>query len=415
MKLLKTMTVTAALTSSGSAFQHCSVTVPMQQRKNNIIHNIYDESSIQIKRQTRLFYTNEDIVVLEPPISDLKQKQDHELTSIAIPEPNKQEENNVESEETENKEIKKEFTSSVGRSLPNWAKSINVFMKMPLITYADPKHIHAFAGVSWFASAYSIFLFSLYSELANNDWTTFSSFSETPLLPFACVSAMVMGVTSSEMRPTRKAFKNYARTMRNGMVMTPVLALISAFLALSSSGDTSTVPCFEQMTVATDILVVVAFAIATVDLVVEGQPLDIESIIKELKIEQPPKAINLLAQTFTAIWLGLSFTTGAYVLQNTGSDMDAFVSQLAFTLALAPAGSSFAATLMQRDRFTKKSGQHVFVTEQPDGKFTNSMWLDAAQLTLVTPGPFLATLGVAASTGHGDWIQELFTSLVPTL
>mmetsp|Transcript_44686 Transcript_44686/g.50096 ORF Transcript_44686/g.50096 Transcript_44686/m.50096 type:complete len:409 (-) Transcript_44686:30-1256(-) len=408
MQFIKIITITTtALTSSSSAIQHCGfVASPTQQRNNN---NVYYERTIQIKQTTSLFSTNENIV--------LKQKKIYEspniTESIASSEQHKQVDNDYESKEKENKEIKKEFTSSVGRSLPNWAKSINIFMKMPMITYADPKHIHAFAGVSWFASAYSIFLFSLFSELTNNDWTTFSSFFDTPLLSFACASAMVMGVTSSEMRPTRKAFKNYARTMRNGMVMTPVLALISAFLAISS-GDTSSLP-FEQMTLATDILVVAAFAIATVDLVVEGQPLDIESIIKELKIEQPPKVINLLAQTFTAIWLGLSFTTGAYVLQNTGSDMDAFVSQLAFSLALAPAGSSFAATLMQRDRFTKKSGQHVFVTEQPDGKFTNSMWLDAAQLTLVTPSPFLATLGAAASTGHRDWIQELFTSLVPTL
>ena len=63
----------------------------------------------------------------------------------------------------------------------------------------------------------------------------------------------------------------------------------------------------------------------------------------------------------------------------------AFVSQMAFSLAMSPSGSALAETLMQRDQFTKRSGEHVFVTEQPNGKFSNSKFLDAAQLTLGAP------------------------------
>ena len=312
--------------------------------------------------------------------------------------------------------IREEFLRSVSRSLPQWGRSLNRAMNMPMITHADAKHVHAISGATWFLSAYPLMFYALYREIAFNDWSTFASFSG--ILPMACLASVLMGVTSIPMRPTRKSFRHYSIAMRSGMVSFPLCASMSAFLAISAQTACGIGEMMGgDITIgATNFVLVAASAVLFLDLVLDKEPLNIESIIRDLKLEDPPRWALYTALAITVAWLVFFAATDAFVLLHGNQSLDsmttAFVSQMAFSLAMSPSGSALAGTLMQRDRFTKRSGEHVFVTEQPNGKFSNCWFLDAAQLTLGAPGPYFATLGVALATGHADWVQELFTSLV---
>ena len=326
----------------------------------------------------------------------------------------------IEEADGDNKEtchIRKEFLRSASRSLPQWGRFLNHAMNMPIITHADAKHVHAISGATWFLSAYPLMFYALHREIAFNDWSIFASFSG--ILPMACLASVLMGATSIPMRPTRKSFRHYSIAMRSGMVSFPLCTSMSAFLALSAqtAGGIGEMMGGDMAIGATNFVLVAASVVLFLDLVLDKEPLNIENIIRDLKLEDPPRWALYTALAITVAWLVFFAATDAFVLLHGSQSMDsmttAFVSQMAFSLAMSPSGSAFAGTLMQRDRFTKRSGEHVFVTEQPNGMFTNSWFLDAAQLTLGAPGPYFATLGVAWATGHADWVQELFTSLAP--
>ena len=290
-------------------------------------------------------------------------------------------------------------------------------MNMPIITHADSKHVHAISGATWFLSAYPLTSYALYCEIAFNNWSTFASFAG--ILPIACLASVLMGVTSIPMRPTRKSFRHYSIAMRLGMISFPLCASMSPFLAIfaETAGGIGEMMGGDMAIGATNFVLVAASAVLFLDLVLDKEPLNIESIIRDLKLEDPPRWALYTALAITVAWLVFFAATDAFVLLHGSQSMDsmttAFVSQMAFSLAMSPSGSALAGTLMRRDRFTKRSGEHVFVTEQPNGKFSNCWFLDAAQLILGAPGPYFATLGVAWATGHADWVQALFTSLVP--
>ena len=342
---------------------------------------------------------------------ETEQQLQHTSTTRA---PQELEEAHGDNKETHH--IRKEFLSSVSRSLPQWGGFLNRAMNMPIITHADATHVHAISGATWFLSAYPLMFYALYREIAFNDWSTFASFSG--ILPMACLASVLMGVTSIPMRPTRKSFRHYSIAMRSGMVSFPLCAILSAFLAISAqtAGGIGEIVGGDMAIGATNFVLVAASVVLFLDLVLDKEPLNIENIIRDLKLEDPPRWALYTALAITVAWLVFFAATDAFVLLHGSQSMDsmttAFVSQMAFSLAMSPSGSALAGTLMQRDRFTKRSGEHVFVTEQPNGKFSNSKFLDAAQLTLGAPGPYFATLGVAWATGHADWVQELFTSLV---
>ena len=345
-------------------------------------------------------------------IPEIKQRLQHTTTTNAP-----QELGEAGGDNKETRHIRKDFLCSVSRSLPQWGRFLNRAMNMPIITHADAKHVHAISGATWFLSAYPLTFYALYREIAFNDWSTFASFAG--ILPMACLASVLMGVTSIPMRPTRKSFRHYSIAMRSGMISFPLCASMSAFLAISAqtAGGIGEMMGGDMAIGATNFVLVAASAVLFLDLVLDKEPLNIESIIRDLKLEDPPRWALYTALAITVAWLVFFAATDAFVLLHGSQSMDsmttAFVSQMAFSLAMSPSGSALAGTLMQRDRFTKRSGEHVFVTEQPNGKFSNCWFLDAAQLMLGAPGPYFATLGVAWATGHADWVQALFTSLVP--
>ena len=345
---------------------------------------------------------------------DTEQQVHHTSTTRA---PQELEEAHGDNKET--RHIRKEFLRSASRSLPQWGRFLNRVVNMPIITHADAKHVHAISGATWFFTAYPLMFYALYREIAFNDWSTFASFSG--ILPMACLASVLMSVTSIPMRPTRKSFRHYSIAMRSGMVSFPLCSSMSAFLALSAQtmggiGGIGEMMGRDMAIGATNFVLVAASVVLLLDLVLDKEPLNIENIIRDLKLEDPPRWALYTALAITVAWLVFFAATDSFVLLHGSQSMDsmttAFVSQMAFSLAMSPSGSALAGTLMQRDRFTKRSGEHVFVTEQPNGKFTNSWFLDAAQLALGAPGPYFATLSVAWATGHADWVQELFTSLV---
>ena len=200
----------------------------------------------------------------------------------------------------ETRHIRKEFLRSASRSLPQWGRFLNRAVNMPIITHADAKHVHAISGATWFFTAYPLMFYALYREIAFNDWSTFASFSG--ILPMACLASVLMGVTSIPMRPTRKSFRHYSIAMRSGMVSFPLCSSMSVFLPLSAQrvGGIGEVMGGDMAFGATKFVLVAASVVLLLDLVLDKKPLNIENIIRDLRLEDP-----LYIRLWRSRWPGL--------------------------------------------------------------------------------------------------------------
>ena len=301
--------------------------------------------------------------------------------------------------------IREEFTTS--RSLPKWGKAVNEAFNMPVITHADSKHVHALAGTVWFSIANGLMAYALFEEVTSNDWTSFSSLSG--VLAVACMSALTMGVTSSPMLPTRKSMSNYAASMRHGMVSFSLAAMMTAFLSMTNTTD-MIIP--SSLGDVTNVVVIAGLISLFIDLVEHNEPFNVANVIRDLKREDPPRWIMNSANTVIFVWLITLLATATYILtgsyQVADESTNTFATQMAFSLAMAPSTSAFAGTLMQRDRFGKKSGDHWFVVEREDGTFGDNTLFDVLQLVLGAPGPYLATFCTAIGSGHLHDVQQFF-------
>ena len=256
----------------------------------------------------------------------------------------------------ETRHIRKEFLRSASRSLPQWGRFLNRAVNMPIITHADAKHVHAISGATWFFTAYPLMFYALYREIAFNDWSTFASFSG--ILPMACLASVLMGVTSIPMRPTRKSFRHYSIAMRSGMVSFPLCSSMSVFLPLSAQtvGGIGEVMGGDMAFGATKFVLVAASVVLLLDLVLDKKPLNIENIIRDLRLEDPPRWALYTALAITVAWLVFFAATDSFVLLHGSRSMDsmttAVASQMAFSLAMSPSAleQSYREIGLPRDR-----------------------------------------------------------------
>ena len=89
-----------------------------------------------------------------------------------------------------------------------------------------------------------------------------------------------------------------------------------------------------------------------------------------------------------------------------------FAAQMALASSVAPAGDALVGTLIQKDRFNNKSGQHRFIlrTENEDGSITfrSNHVVHAFQLLINQPGPGFLSIAAAIASGHGGMVQQFF-------
>lgn len=209
---------------------------------------------------------------------------------------------------------------------------------------------------------------------------------------------------------------NYAASMRHGMVSFSLAALMTAFLSMANTTD-MIIP--SSLGDVTNVVVIAGLISLFIDLVEHNEPFNVANVIRDLKREDPPRWIMNSANTVIFVWLITLLATATYILtgsyQVADESTNTFATQMAFSLAMAPSTSAFAGTLMQRDRFGKKSGDHWFVVEREDGTFGDNTLFDVLQLVLGAPGPYLATFCTAIGSGHLHDVQQFFYPFLGSL
>ena len=227
---------------------------------------------------------------------------------------------------------------------------------MPLITHADSWHAHAASGAAWLASAYPILFFSWYAAYADP-----SAFGLAPGLSLPLCLCLIAGVTTSAtgypMRP-KKHFPHYTGQMRNSMLCTSLSALLVATFAAEPHLPPPLVAAAHAATA-------LGAGLVAYDAVVARTPWDISQVVIDLKLELPPRAAILAANTISLGWLAIFAAAVSNVLLGGASAHDllgsagpegsaAFAAQMALALALAPASEALVGTSMQKDRFDQE-------------------------------------------------------------
>ena len=295
-------------------------------------------------------------------------------------------------------------------TLPGWGVALNHASGMPLITHADSWHAHAASGAAWLASAYPILFFSWYAAYADP-----SAFGLAPGLSLPLCLCLIAGVTTSAtgypMRP-KKHFPHYTGQMRNSMLCTSLSALLVATFAAEPHLPPPLVAAAHAATA-------LGAGLVAYDAVVARTPWDISQVVIDLKLELPPRAAILAANTISLSWLAIFAAAVSHVLLGGASAHDllgsagpegsaAFAAQMALALALAPASEALVGTSMQKDRFTKKDGAHVLVHQLDSGGFRPAHWLEACELLFNVPGPATITIGLALLGGHAELVRHFF-------
>jgi len=265
------------------------------------------------------------------------------------------------------------------------SRLVNNAFNMPLITRMDRSHLHAISATIWLLGSYSALLSAFASEVNSRDWSHFATFHH-PFTQVLVASGVVMSLTSHAMTPKSARFFNYGKQMRNSMVSSAVQIWVASTVLLNLDGN---FPQFLQT--PTMAVAILSMGLLGWDAIVEGRPWNINVVIEDLQLAKPPAIAMNGAMLISLGYLTLQAIGLYHLIANDGVN-SAFAAQMAVALAITPATEAFIGTLMQKDRYTKKHGQHVWLHENADGTFRPSHRLEVVQLLLSAPGPYLMTL-----------------------
>lgn len=263
---------------------------------------------------------------------------------------------------------------------------------MPLITRMDKSHLHALSASIWLFGSYGTLLHAWFAEANYGDWSQFAACDNPLMLQGLLLSGVVMAITGSPMTPRNRRFANYGKQMRNSMVSAAVQAWVVSSTLLHANGNFPAI-----LETPTELLALVSMGLLAWDAILEGRPWNIHVVIDDLKLAPPPPLAMNGAMLISLGYMALQAIGLYHVVANDGAASSAFAAQMAFSLAITPATEALIGTLMQKDRYTKKRGQHVWLHENEDGSFRPSHRLEAAQLLLSAPGPYLITLALGLS------------------
>jgi len=291
--------------------------------------------------------------------------------------------------------------------LPKWARDANKSLNIKLFTHADKRHVHAISGSLWYLGGYGVLISAWAKELLFNDWSTFRSLDGV-ILPAALLGAVVCSVASSPLRHDKR-FPRYSDMMRNGMVTGCLTSVLTASFAMDLSVLSN--PILHGASQATVLASSVVLAYMSI---VDRMPWDIPDLIDELELEMPPEWILKTGRVIAFAWMFMLATAASHAIFPGGAMMmddpmtRAFAAQMALSLSMAPSGDALAGTLMQKDRFTNKSGSHWMIRKTEEGKYRTSPIAEFFQLLLNDPGPFVITIAVALLTDHADVVRSFF-------
>lgn len=278
---------------------------------------------------------------------------------------------------------------------PAWARMVNQAFAMPLITRMDKSHLHALSASVWLFGSYGTLLHTWFAEASSGDWSQF--FACESFMQILLMSGVLMSVTGQPMTPKTARFANYGKQMRNSMVSAAVQAWVVEVILLRCDGH------FPQLLqTPSELLALLAMGLLGWDAVVEGRPWNIEVVIDDLKLARPPPVAMHGAMLISLAYMVLQAMGLYHVIANDAAGNSPFAAQMAFSLAVTPATEALIGTLMQKDRYTKKHGQHVWLHENEDGSFRPSHRLEAGQLLLSAPGPYLMTLALGLVQNPAD-------------
>jgi len=317
-------------------------------------------------------------------------------------------------------------TPSTGRSrtsLPPWADPINRAMNFKLITHADKGHVHAVTGATWFVSSYTLLFDSLANEALSGDHTIALAHGTSGPVLIACAAGLAVAASGFPMTPSKRTLRAYAAQMQSSMLSVATCCMVLA----AHSVNEASLPEFAIS--ATHALAGASIVGHLIDFTVEQKPWNQVPSIIDLKLKMPPTPIIRIAQTVSLGWCAMALACFAHAalggpeaLSNVPLDEKGFAAQMTLAIIMAPASEAFIGTLVNKERFRREAANRVgepsqnkFVYALKDdetgrltGEFRPSHAMEAIELALNVPGPQIAAVAMALTTGHADAVRHFF-------